>query len=233
MLRPSMRESAWIPSGNLLGVVGCDTGHYDRSSRVMKHARSKDSYITPPGRLNIVEAEEYRRLLEMAFPEFIENGALPKPSILFYRANIVTERERRSRSGKLFRERHPRDANKQSHAWKRRQPPGSNYRIKANIRRRIRELVKTGTDNKRRSAELTGCDINALREHLSKQFRPGMSWKNYGPRGWHIDHIKPCARFDLSDANQIRECFHYTNLQPLWWKENISKGDRAVFGLAE
>jgi len=51
-----------------------------------------------------------------------------------------------------------------------------------------------------------------------------MSWDNYGYRGWHIDHIRPCASFDLTDPEQQRECFHYTNLQPLWWQDNLRKG---------
>jgi hypothetical protein len=49
-----------------------------------------------------------------------------------------------------------------------------------------------------------------------------MSWSNYG--AWHIDHIKACAKFDLTIDSQQRECFNYTNLQPLWAKENIAKG---------
>jgi len=50
-----------------------------------------------------------------------------------------------------------------------------------------------------------------------------MTWSNYG-KGWHIDHIKPCASFDLSNPEQQKICFHYTNLQPLWAIDNIKKG---------
>tara|TARA_R110000751_G_scaffold131998_3_gene234420 strand:- start:438 stop:656 length:219 start_codon:yes stop_codon:yes gene_type:complete len=68
--------------------------------------------------------------------------------------------------------------------------------------------------------------------HLEDQFQDGMSWENYGRpngdylEGWHIDHIKPCALFNLEDASQQKECFHYTNLQPLWAEDNLSKGDK-------
>lgn len=48
-----------------------------------------------------------------------------------------------------------------------------------------------------------------------------MSWENYGE--WHIDHIKPCSSFDLSDPKQQKECFNYTNLQPLWAIDNLKK----------
>ncbi len=62
------------------------------------------------------------------------------------------------------------------------------------------------------------------REHLEKQFKEGMTWENHGLYGWHIDHIIPCASFDLTDLEQQKKCFHYTNLQPLWAKENLIKG---------
>ena len=48
-----------------------------------------------------------------------------------------------------------------------------------------------------------------------------MAWSNYGK--WHIDHIEPCANFDLSIPEEQTACFHYTNLQPLWAEENLKK----------
>jgi hypothetical protein len=72
--------------------------------------------------------------------------------------------------------------------------------------------------------ELTGCTIDELRVHLSSLFLPGMTWDNYGKYGWHIDHVKPCAAFDLTDPEQQKECFNYTNLQPLWAVDNLKKG---------
>ena len=53
-----------------------------------------------------------------------------------------------------------------------------------------------------------------------------MTWKNQGRFGWHIDHIVPCSKFDLSDPDQQKECFNYKNLQPLWAKENILKSNK-------
>ena len=50
-----------------------------------------------------------------------------------------------------------------------------------------------------------------------------MSWKNHGKYGWHIDHIKPCSKFNLIDPTEQKKCFHYTNLQPLWAKDNLTK----------
>jgi len=64
--------------------------------------------------------------------------------------------------------------------------------------------------------------INFFWKYLEKQFKIGMTRDNYGK--WHLDHIKPCCNFDLTDPQQQRECFHYTNFQPLWAVENLSKG---------
>jgi len=73
---------------------------------------------------------------------------------------------------------------------------------------------------------LLGCTVAEARTHIESQFEPWMSWKNHGLHGWHIDHIKPLAAFDLSDAEQAKQAFHYTNLRPLHWRANIQKGAR-------
>lgn len=71
--------------------------------------------------------------------------------------------------------------------------------------------------------ELIGCSVRELRQHLESKWKSGMSWGNYGD--WHIDHILPCAAFDLSDDGERKRCFHWSNLQPLWAAENYAKSD--------
>lgn len=73
---------------------------------------------------------------------------------------------------------------------------------------------------------LVGCSIEELVTHLERQFAEGMGWDNYGRDGWVIDHIRPCASFDLTDPEQQRACFHFTNLRPLWWDKNRAKAAR-------
>jgi hypothetical protein len=100
-----------------------------------------------------------------------------------------------------------------------------NFKLGSLIRGRIREALKNNNIKKTsKSAELLGCSILEAREHIEKQFKKGMTWDNHGFKGWHIDHIMPCASFDLTDSDQQKKCFHYTNLQPLWAHENMSKG---------
>jgi hypothetical protein len=62
---------------------------------------------------------------------------------------------------------------------------------------------------------------------------PGMSWDNYGPFGWHIDHKKALASFDLTNQEELAKACHYTNLQPLWAEDNWSKGVSNVNSLSE
>jgi hypothetical protein len=74
------------------------------------------------------------------------------------------------------------------------------------------------------AGRLLGCSGAEARAHLTSLFKPGMSWDRASRSQWHIDHIVPCSAFDLSDPEQARRCFHYTNLQPLWARENGAKG---------
>jgi len=102
--------------------------------------------------------------------------------------------------------------------------PPINIRIKNSLRSRLYAFVKGKNANS--SFEFVGCSIDELKKHLSSQFTEGMSWKNYGE--WHIDHIKPCSSFDLSIEEQQHKCFHYSNLQPLWAKDNLKKGAKEM-----
>jgi len=97
-----------------------------------------------------------------------------------------------------------------------------NHKIADYLRNRIWVTLK-GKYKSARTLELLGCSIKQLRKHLEHHFQVGMSWNNYGFYGWHIDHIKPCASFNLSKPEEQHKCFHYTNLQPLWAVENWSK----------
>ena len=98
-----------------------------------------------------------------------------------------------------------------------------NFKILTNLRSRISQAVKK-LKKSNKTKNFIGISLDELRSYLESKFQKGMNWENYGHKGWHIDHIIPCAFFDLSDPEQQKKCFHYTNLQPLWWFENLKKG---------
>ena len=97
------------------------------------------------------------------------------------------------------------------------------FKLKCKLRGRLRDALKRYKNHAGASiGKLLGCSYQHAREHIESLFKPGMSWDNHGL--WHIDHIKPLASFDLHDSEQLRIACHYTNLQPLWASENMSKG---------
>ncbi len=159
------------------------------------------------------------------------------------------ERLRRQRDPQRYREMH----NKSQKQWrlenkdrvraiysrhmkkKRREDPL--FDLKCKCRERIAHaLRKTGARKSERTIKLIGCSAAQLAAHLESLFEPGMTWGNRGRNGWHIDHIIPLAKFDLTDPEQQAAAFHYTNLQPLWAKDNIRKGAKILgqqhFGFA-
>ncbi len=110
---------------------------------------------------------------------------------------------------------------------KRKKKEDKQYHIMKNIRDRMRAAMK-GRSKSKHTIELLGCSIEKLKVHLETQFTEGMSWDNYGKKGWHIDHIIPCASFDLTDPEQQKKCFNYSNLQPLWAEDNYKKKDKII-----
>lgn len=96
------------------------------------------------------------------------------------------------------------------------------YRLRQNLSSRIWSALR-GRAKSSRTIELLGCPISWLQVHLESLFCPGMSWENYG-EVWHVDHIRPCASFDLFKDSEQKICFHWTNLQPLFALENVIKG---------
>lgn len=102
-----------------------------------------------------------------------------------------------------------------------------NFKMASVLRNRINQALK-GSKKADTTFELIGCSIEELKKHLESQFQLGMNWGNHCRGGWHIDHIIPCATFDLTQESEQRKCFHYTNLKPLWAKENLKKGNKII-----
>ena len=92
------------------------------------------------------------------------------------------------------------------------------------LRSRLNNALKRKSAEKCTSTmQLIGCSVNFLKKYIEDQFEDGMTWENHGL--WHIDHRKPCSSFNLTEEQQQKECFHYTNLQPLWAKDNLQAKD--------
>ena len=95
-------------------------------------------------------------------------------------------------------------------------------RLRKSVMNRIWSAMKGQPVNGVGSFSMVGCPVKFLRSYIEGKFEKGMTWDNYGE--WHVDHIRPCASFDLSDKEQVIQCFNWRNLQPMWASENLSKG---------
>jgi hypothetical protein len=99
------------------------------------------------------------------------------------------------------------------------------YKMKLRLSSRINKALKRCNGNGYKSTVLfLGAPLDIVRKHIENQFTQGMSWKNYGINGWHVDHIIPLSSGKTYE--DIKRLCHYTNLQPLWALDNIRKGNR-------
>lgn len=186
---------------------------YDKKYR-KKHRKARAEYKADPRRKrkwNAMNRAKYR-------------AAHPAPVRFSEEEKLRRRREADAkRTGTPYRRDSSRVRNK------RRRKADINYRITINLRSRLRNALLNGV-KAGRTLELIGCTIEQLRHHLESKFQTGMSWTNYGVRGWHIDHQRPLASFNISNPDEQKVAFHYTNLQPLWAVENIRKNSRLPDG---
>lgn len=96
-------------------------------------------------------------------------------------------------------------------------------KLKNNLRVRLNNAVKCNRKTGSAIRDL-GCSIDEFKNHIESKFKSGMTWDNYGD--WHFDHITPLSSFNLADRKEFCKAVHFSNIQPLWKKENISKGSR-------
>lgn len=96
-----------------------------------------------------------------------------------------------------------------------------NFRLRCNLRNRLYQLLGKGSGS---VSKWLDCNAGTLRAHLEAQFQCGMTWDNYGE--WHVDHLIPLTWFDLTKDEEKARAMNYKNLQPLWAKDNIRKGNK-------
>lgn len=164
------------------------------------------------------------------------------------KANVVANRYRKSEKGIKSRNKNYSTPSALSRAKKYRQKiiksgtlakrrknsyhTNEHFRIRYLLSSRIREtMIQQNCRKNNKTLELLGCSLEFFREHIESQFEDWMNWENHGvwskeSKTWHLDHIIPCASFDLSNDEDIKKCFHYTNLQPLEAMENIKKSNK-------
>jgi len=149
-------------------------------------------------------------------------------------------KERRARVNKLYRNQNKEKIKQQQRNWyllnkhkvhtyqvkyrKERSQTDGLFKLKITLRKSLHTAFERIKRNKPADTQtLLGCTWEEAKAHIESLFLEGMTWDNYGKRGWHVDHIRPVSSFKPEEWEQIN---HYTNLQPLWWQDNLKKGDK-------
>ena len=142
------------------------------------------------------------------------------------RLAIPEKRKHKNKTTRIWRHNNKEHHNNTYNSWsKEKYDNDPNYKLTKILRTRLTSALK-GEQKAAATMELIGCTTEELWLHIESKFEPGMTRENNGNGEgfWHLDHEKACANFDLSDPEQQRACFHYTNLQPLWYEDNLKKG---------
>jgi hypothetical protein len=99
-------------------------------------------------------------------------------------------------------------------------------KLKANIRTRIAQHI-SGLSKSKSTLEILGLEsFEQLQKHIEVNFNKGMTWENYGAGEgkWVLDHKIPLALAE--NVQDVYKLNHFTNLQPMWWRENMEKGSK-------
>jgi hypothetical protein len=205
-LREKMRKKAWEKT-NKDKIKKQKKDYYNANKNTIKE-RSKDYRTT-----NKDEIKEYKK----AYYEANKNEVN-----LYKKTWYETNKDKVKTRQKSYR---TANKDKENEYRRNRAKNDVQFKLTKNLRSRLRCALKNNQKLGSAVKDL-GCSIDELKVYLESKFKPGMSWANWGMYGWHIDHIKPLASFDLTDHKQLLEACHYTNLQPLWANDNLSKGDK-------
>ena len=132
-------------------------------------------------------------------------------------------KKNKDRLNKKNSEWHKNNKDKRNKRLRERRKTNHLCKLTHNLRVRSCQAFKKSRWNKKSSTKkLLGCEYETAFKHIEKQFTEGMTWDNHGE--WHIDHIVPLA--SAKTEEELMKLFHYTNLQPLWAKDNLTKGSK-------
>lgn len=131
-----------------------------------------------------------------------------------YKDKIIENKRKYQESGR---------ATEMAKRWQAKQADNIDFKTKKRLRGRIYVALKRGVKSQG-TMDLLGCSIEQFKTHFQSLFTEGMTWDKYIKGEIVIDHIKPCALFDLIKPEEQKICFHYSNLQPLWEIDNLKKG---------
>lgn len=212
---------------------------YKKKSQFYKHIYSKDNLASWCKICDQLSQKIYRNLNKEQQKKYQkEYRKKNKKKAKLYRIKYYKENKiNLLKDCKKYRENHKQERkeyllknkdklNKQINSYhKKRKAKDINYKLTVRLRIRINNIIRNQQKTGSAIKDL-GCSVNELRLYLESKFQKGMTWNNWAIKGWHIDHIIPLSSFNLSDRKEFIKACHYTNLQPLWWSDNLRKGNK-------
>ena len=202
--------------------AACNKDGYKNTCKICENFQAKlykrEYYKIPENRLRMNKVDNISRIRrKLNNPiEFINKKKISDTK--YYRLN----KDKIDLQKKEYRARTKDARNTYIRKWQKEQ---NETNIQFKLARMLRSRVRAALKNNKKSGSAVkdlGCSLKFLKDYLENKFKKGMTWDNHGK--WHLDHIKPLIKFDLLDRREFLEAIHYTNLQPLWAKENMSKG---------
>ncbi|GCE65782.1 hypothetical protein OMCYN_01728 [cyanobiont of Ornithocercus magnificus] len=167
-------------------------------------------------------ADWYKEASKRAKEKFVASGKKAEADKRYSKSDAG--RTSRDKARKQWREKFETEKGITVSSWRLKNDP--QFKLHARLNTRISDALKRqGVVKASKTSQLIDAEIADFKAYLSANWEKGMSWDNYGRDGWHVDHIRPCASFDLTDEEQQLACFNWRNLRPMWAAENISKSD--------
>jgi hypothetical protein len=192
--------------------------------------RSKDGVRCHCNECRKIESKEYRtknpEKRKETLKKFYENNK--EKELLRFKKYREENPEKRKETCRKYNQNNKEKTNEFARLWKKNARINNPiYKLISNLRSRTKDYLRRNEINSNSNIKnIIGCTPEFLKEPLESQFKDGMTWENYNFYGWHIDHIIPLS--SAKNEEEIYKLCHYTNLQPLWAKENLSKGSKIL-----
>lgn len=210
----------------------CSKCHLELSSDTLTDFRKRRKKI-------VCDRCKKRQKKEYDQARYLENSEAVKENVKTYAKNnkkLISERSRK------YREIHYENRREYDKGYREKYKPIRNarekerllteplYALKKRMRNNLLSYMKSsGRKKPSHTQDVIGCTYEELKAHFESQFTDGMTWEIFCTTDLiHIDHILPVSSFDFSDDNEIKKCFHYTNLQPLWKIDNLKKYNKIL-----
>ncbi len=219
-------------------------GKYKNPCKECKNKGERERRAKDPEKRNAKSKEEYRRKKEKIAKMEIEIDPnetktctkcnTDKPLTEFYthagKGNIRAEcKECASKDRKQHYQNNRKNVIKQTTQYKlNRMKVDPAFKLEIRLRARIYSaFTSQGQVKKERTREYLECTPSYFKRWMKYQLYDGMTMDNYGWY-WHIDHVIPCASFDLTKEEDIKKCFHWSNCRPYVGSKNSSKRNKII-----